>query len=376
MKAVIDAAVALSGEDSDSGWPRATACPTRGIDDVPANRNSPNSGTLCLDGEISPEDNFEGIIGQNGLMGNLRKQLRVVAPTNSTVLILGETGTGKELVARAIRNLSPRCECPFVKVNCAAIPSGLLESELFGHERGSFTGAIARKMGRFDLANGGTIFLDEIGDIPLELQPKLLRVLQEQEIERLGSTQTLRVNVRVIAATSRNLPQMVADQKFRSDLYYRLNVFPIRLPALREHAEDIPLLVRHFVKMFSARMEKSIDCVSSEAIKQMQQYHWPGNIRELQNVVERAVILSLGTMLRLPLSELKASDSLSQILRVNDPFWPAITLREAEREHILKALAKTNWIVGGINGAASILGLKRTTLVSKMSRLGISRARK
>src|SRR5271168_1701333 len=292
---------------------------------------------VSLEDEVVVEHGFREIVGNNVRLKAVLEDVHVVAPVNSSVLILGETGTGKELIARAIHDLSPRKNCPFVKINCAAIPSGLLESELFGHEKGAFTGAIARKIGRFELANGGTLFLDEIGDIPAELQPKLLRVLQEQEIERLGSTQTLRVNVRVIAATSRNLPQMVADQKFRSDLYYRLNVFPILLPALREHPEDIPLLVRHFVKMFSVRMEKSIDCVSSEAIKQLQQYHWPGNIRELQNVVERAVIFSLGNMLRLPLSELKASDSLSHILRVNDPFWPVITLREAEREHILKA---------------------------------------
>jgi formate hydrogenlyase transcriptional activator len=295
-----------------------------------------------------------------------------VAPTDSTVLLLGETGTGKELVAHALHKRSARRDRPFVRVNCAAIPSGLIESELFGHERGSFTGAIARKIGRFEMAHGGTIFLDEIGDIPAELQPKLLRVLQEQEFERLGSTQTIRVNVRVVAATSRNLPQMVAHRQFRGDLYYRLNVFPIRLPALRERSDDIPLLVRHFVQGFARRMQKSIDHVSVESKNALLGYSWPGNVRELQNLIERAVILSPGRRLRLPSSELNEANSLGDI-RGQSVSSRAVTLKDAEREHILQALAETNWIIGGIKGAAARLGLKRTTLVSKMQRMGISR---
>jgi formate hydrogenlyase transcriptional activator len=290
-----------------------------------------------------------------------------VAPTDSTVLILGETGTGKELVASALHNRSSRCNRPFVRLNCAAIPSGLLESEMFGHERGAFTGAIARKIGRFELANGGTLFLDEIGDISLELQPKLLRVLQEQEFERLGSTQTLRVNVRIITSTSRDLQEMVDAHAFRSDLYYRLNVFPLRLPALRHRAGDIPLLVRHFVQVFAGRMGKRIDCISSEAMKKLQHYHWPGNIRELQNRIQRAVIHSFGNALRLPLSELEQSAPRSHKDQAN-------TLKAFEREHILEALAKTRWVIGGINGAAARLGLKRTTLIGKMQKLGISRS--
>jgi formate hydrogenlyase transcriptional activator len=276
-------------------------------------------------------------------------------------------------VAHALHNQSSRRDRPFVRVNCAAIPSGLLESELFGHERGAFTGAIVRKIGRFELANGGTLFLDEIGDIPPELQPKLLRVLQEQEFERLGSTQTLRVNVRVVAATSRDLPQMVADREFRSDLYYRLNVFPIRLPALRERLEDIPLLMRHFVQIFSKRMQKLVDSVSVKAIDALVHYGWPGNVRELQNFIERAVILSPGRMLRLPLGELEQPNSLSNSV---DKLGASqnMTLKDAEREYILQALAETNWVIGGLKGAAARLGLKRTTLISKMQKLGISRA--
>jgi len=299
--------------------------------------------------------------------------VKIVAPTDSTVLILGETGTGKELIAQAIHKRSSRRDRPFVRVNCAAIPSGLLESELFGHERGAFTGAIARKIGRFELANGGTIFLDEIGDIPSELQPKLLRVLQEQEFERLGSTQTMRVNVRVVAATSRDLPQMVADREFRSDLYYRLNVFPVRLPALRERSEDIMLLVRHFVGLYSKRMNKRVKEVPQRAVHVLVAYTWPGNVRELQNCIERAVILSPGEVLRQPLAELKQSvaraDGFAQVAVPK-----AVTLKDAERDHILQALAETNWVIGGPKGAAVRLGLQRTTLISKMQKLGISRA--
>jgi len=318
------------------------------------------------------EDQFEGIIGGSQSLREVFAQLKIVAPTDSTVLLLGETGTGKELVAHALHKLSARRDRPFVRVNCAAIPSGLLESELFGHERGAFTGAINRKIGRFELANGGTIFLDEIGDIPAELQPKLLRVLQEQEFERLGSTQTIRVNVRVVAATSRNLPQMVADRQFRGDLYYRINVFPIRLPALRERSDDIPLLVRHFVQGFARRMQKSIDHVSVESMNALLGYSWPGNVRELQNFIERAVILSPGRRLRLPASELNEVNSFGDAMG-QAASSRAVTLKDAEREHILQALAETNWIIGGIKGAAARLGLKRTTLVSKMQRMGISR---
>jgi len=329
--------------------------------------------TFRLDEPSRPEDQFEGIIGCSASLRGVFAHLKIVAPTDCTVLILGETGTGKELVARALHNRSSRRDRPFVRVNCAAIPSGLLESELFGHERGAFTGAIARKIGRFELANGGTLFLDEIGDIPLELQPKLLRVLQEQEFERLGSTQTLRVDVRVVAATSRHLPQMVADREFRGDLYYRLNVFPMRLPALRERAEDIPLLVRHFVQVCARRVQRSIDHISMESVNALLRYSWPGNIRELQNFVERAVILSPGKLLRLPLSELNGADSFP-VVPGQCADTQAVTLKDAEREHIIQALAETNWIVSGVKGAAARLGLKRTTLISKMQRLGISRA--
>ena len=326
-----------------------------------------------LDVPLEPEEQFDGIIGVSAPLRNVLGQVRIVAPTDSTVLLLGETGTGKELIAQALHHRSSRRARPFVRVNCAALPSGLLESELFGHERGAFTGAIARKIGRFELANGGTLFLDEIGDIPPELQPKLLRVLQEQEFERLGSSQTLRVNVRVVAATSRNLAHMVADREFRSDLYYRLNVFPIRLPALRERAEDVPLLVRHFTGRYAARMQKSIHHVSAETIDAMIRYSWPGNVRELQNFIERAVILSPGKVLRAPLAELLEPEITTGSAQ-EDAFSPLTTLKDAEREHILRGLAETNWIIAGTKGAAARLGLKRTTLVSKMKRLGISRA--
>jgi len=326
-----------------------------------------------LNGPLRPEEKFDGIIGRSASLRAVLDEVKIVAPTDSTVLILGETGTGKELIAQAIHKRSSRRDRPFVRVNCAAIPSGLLESELFGHERGAFTGAIARKIGRFELANGGTIFLDEIGDIPSELQPKLLRVLQEQEFERLGSTQTMRVNVRVVAATSRDLPQMVADREFRSDLYYRLNVFPVRLPALRERSEDIMLLVRHFVGLYSKRMNKRVKEVPQRAVHVLVAYTWPGNVRELQNCIERAVILSPGEVLRPPLAELKQSvaraDGFAQVAVPK-----AVTLKDAERDHILQALAETNWVIGGPKGAAVRLGLQRTTLISKMQKLGISRA--
>lgn len=322
-----------------------------------------------LEEQVRPEDKFEDIIGRSASLRAVLEQVKIVAPTSSTVLILGETGTGKELIARAVHNLSTRRDKPFVRVNCAAIPSGLLESELFGHERGAFTGAIARKVGRFELAHGGTIFLDEIGDIPPELQPKLLRVLQEQEFERLGSTQTTRVDVRVVAATSRDLPQMVADREFRSDLYYRLNVFPMRLPALRERPEDIALLVRHFVDLYAARMKKEVERVPKEAVKMLLGYPWPGNVRELQNFIERAVILSPGKVLQPPLAELKpaaGADTLN-----SSAVAKTLSLKDAERDLIIQVLDETNWVVGGPNGAAARLGLPRTTLASKMQRLGI-----
>ena len=343
------------------------------LDDQPVKGPAQNLGTFQIGESLRPEHRFEGIIGCSPALREVFAQVKIVAPTDSTVLLLGETGTGKELVARALHNRSSRRDRPFVRVNCAAIPSGLLESELFGHERGAFTGAIAQKIGRFELANGGTLFLDEIGDIPLELQPKLLRVLQEQEFERLGSTRTLRVDVRVVSATSRNLTQMVADREFRGDLYYRLNVFPIQLPALRERSEDIPLLVNHFVQVCARRMRKSIDHASTESMNALLSYSWPGNVRELQNLIERAVILSPGTLLGVPLSELNQTNSHKDIPARSDDSR-VVTLKDAEREHIIQALAETNWIIGGTKGAAARLGLKRTTLASKMRRMGISRA--
>jgi formate hydrogenlyase transcriptional activator len=326
-----------------------------------------------LEEQVRPEDKFEGIVGRSDSLRAVLDQVQIVAPTDSTVLILGETGTGKELIARAIHNRSSRRDKPFVRVNCAAIPSGLIESELFGHERGAFTGALARKIGRFELADGGTLFLDEIGDLPFDLQPKLLRVLQEQEFERLGSTVTTRVNVRVVAATSRDLPEMVAHREFRSDLYYRLNVFPVRLPALRERPEDIPLLVRHFVNFCAKRMKKRVADIPSEAMELLRGHRWPGNVRELQNFIERAVILSPGKVLQAPLTELKQPGGQQAASRQN-AVSETVTLKDAEREHIIQALAETNWVIGGPKGTAARLGLQRTTLISKMQRLGISRA--
>src|SRR5207249_4294639 len=308
--------------------------------------------------------NFEEIVGTSAALKAVLKQVGVVAPTESTVLILGETGTGKELIARAIHAASSRSRRPFVKLNCAAIPTGLLESELFGHEKGAFTGAIAHKIGRFELADGGTLFLDEVGDIPLELQSKLLRVLQEQEFERLGSTKTIRVDIRLLAATNRDLASMVADKQFRNDLYYRLNVFPIVSPPLRERREDIPLLVRYFAQKHSRRMNKQIEQIPSETMAALSRYHWPGNVRELENLIERAVILSPGVELHVPLAELKAEP--------REGAQPVTTLEAAERDHIVRALQVANWVIGGHTGAAAKLGMKRTTLQSKMQKLGIS----
>lgn len=308
-------------------------------------------------------EGFSGIIGRSPSLVRALRDVKTVAPTDSTVLILGETGTGKELIAQAVHQFSRRQNRSFAKVNCAAIPSGLLESELFGHERGAFTGALTRKIGRFDLAHEGTLFLDEIGDIPLELQPKLLRVVQEQEFERLGSVQTIRVNTRLVAATSRDLSKMVADGQFRSDLYYRLNVFPVRVPPLRDRADDIPLLVEYFVQKFAGRMNKNIEVIPTQTMEKLIHHPWPGNIRELQNFVERSVILSSGRMLHAPLSELDRTVMHGNTLLT--------TLDDAQRAHILEALRRCNWHVGGPKGAAVRLGLKRTTLAYKMKKLGI-----
>lgn len=324
-----------------------------------------NKEKLYLEGEIQSEYNFEEIIGDSAALRQVLKQVEIVAPTDSTVLILGETGTGKELIARAIHNRSGRRARTFVKLNCAAIPSGLLESELFGHEKGAFTGAIAQKIGRFELADGGTLFLDEVGDIPLELQSKLLRVLQEQEFERLGGTKTIRVNARLVAATNRDLAQMVADKQFRSDLYYRLNVFPLTVPPLRQRQEDIPPLVRYFAQKFARRMNKRVETIPTEAMTVLSRYHWPGNVRELENLIERAVILSQGTDLHVPLAELKAAPL--------EGAQPITSLEAAEREHISRALQEAKWVIGGPSGAATKLGMKRTTLQSKMQKLGIFR---
>lgn len=311
---------------------------------------------------------FEQIIGNSLALESVLEQVERVAPTDSTVLIQGETGTGKELIARAVHTLSQRFGRPFVKLNCAAIPFDLLESELFGHERGAFTGAIAQKIGRFELADKGTLFLDEVGDIPLALQPKLLRVLQEQEFERLGSTRTHQVDVRLVAATNRNLVEMVKRNEFRSDLYYRLNVFPIPLPPLRERREDIPALVEHFVEIYSRRMDKQIEHTSPETMSALVSHPWPGNIRELQNFIERSVILTSGNVLHAPLASLTGATAVGSM----EP----TTLEDAEREHIRKILEQTRWVVSGPNGAAARLGIKRSTLYFRMQKLGISRTQR
>jgi formate hydrogenlyase transcriptional activator len=330
---------------------------------------------IYLQDEIRTELKFEEIIGNSDVLRRVLAELETVAPTDSTVLIYGETGTGKELIARAIHNLSSRKSNAFVKLNCAAIPTGLLESELFGHEKGAFTGAIAQRVGRFELANRGTVFLDEIGEIPLELQPKLLRVLQEREYERLGSTRTLHTDARLIAATNRDLEAMVRDQTFRTDLYYRLNVFPVRVPSLRERREDIPLLVRHFVQQFSLRMNRSIETIPSETMNTLVRYDWPGNIRELQNVIERAVIVSNGPVLRVPLDELRTRVHSVESSNGSGPSEDLVKMRgvldEAERKQILAALKQARWVVAGPKGAAALLGMKRSTLQAHMQRLGI-----
>jgi formate hydrogenlyase transcriptional activator len=322
---------------------------------------------LYLEDELRSEMNFEEIIGNSAALQIVLRQVEAVAPTSSTVLIYGETGTGKELIARAVHNLSDRRSNAFVKLNCAAIPTGLLESELFGHERGSFTGAVSQRIGRFELASPGTMFLDEVGEIPLDLQPKLLRVLQEREFERLGSSRTLRTDARLIAATNRDLGAMVETQTFRSDLYYRLNVFPIRVPALRERPEDIPVLVRHFAQHFARNMKKRIDTISSETMNALVRYPWPGNIREMQNVIEWAVILSRSPVLDIP------SADLMPCIPDGGEMNKVGTLEEVERRHILSVLEQTNWVFGGPKGAAVRLGLKRPTLQFRMQKLGITR---
>jgi len=322
---------------------------------------------LYLEDEIRSQYNFEEIIGESVVWKRVLEQVETVAPTDSTTLILGETGTGKELIARAIHNLSGRRERTFVKLNCAAIPTGLLESELFGHEKGAFTGAISQKVGRVELADHGTLFLDEVGDIPPELQPKLLRVLQEREFERLGSTRTMHVDLRLIAATNRDLGKMVAERQFRSDLFYRLNVFPIHLPALRERGKDIALLVRYFAQKHAESKGKRIERITTETMQALEKWPWPGNVRELENLVERAVILSRGSVLNVPLAELQSGPEAA-VAADN-----VATLQDAERDHILKALREAGGLISGSQGAAARLGLKRTTLNSKMRKLGITR---
>jgi formate hydrogenlyase transcriptional activator len=338
------------------------------FDEIEALKDQLHMELVYLEEEVRTEHNFDDIIGESAALRRVLKQVEAVASTDATVLIRGETGTGKDLVARALHDLSPRRARTLVKLNCAAIPTGLVESELFGHEKGAFTGAIAHKVGRFELAHQGTLFLDEVGDIPPELQPKLLRALQEQEFERLGSTRTVRVDVRLVAATNRDLAQMVGDGRFRSDLYYRLNVFPVVLPPLRERREDIPMLARHFTQRFALRMGRRIETIPAAVMDALVRYPWPGNIREMQNVIERAVILSPGPALHIPPGDLKPGAAPA-----DGPAGAAVTLADAEREHVLRALRAARWVLRGPNGAAARLGMKRSTLQWKMKKLGISR---
>jgi formate hydrogenlyase transcriptional activator len=328
---------------------------------------------LYLQDEIRSEHQFEEIIGRSRALGRVLREIQTVAPTDSTVLISGETGSGKELVARAIHQLSGRHDNAFVKLNCAAIPTGLLESELFGHEKGAFTGAINQRIGRFELAHRGTVFLDEVGEIPLELQPKLLRVLQEREFERLGSTRTLRTDARLIAATNRDLAVLADEQKFRQDLFYRLNVFPVHVPPLRERREDIPMLVRHFAQQFARRMKKTIETIPAETMESLTRYDWPGNIRELQNLIERAAILSPGPTLEVPIAALNGRRGTGVGAGTPTRDGEAQTLEQAERRHIIGALEGSKWVIGGSQGAAVRLGLKRSTLQFRMRKLGIVR---
>jgi formate hydrogenlyase transcriptional activator len=350
----------------------------RAYDEIRELKDQLSQEKLYLEDEIRTETNFAQIVGGSTSLRKVLKRLETVAPTDSTVLIYGETGTGKELIARAIHDLSPRRSKAFVKLNCAAIPTGLLESELFGHEKGAFTGAIAQRIGRFEVANGGTIFLDEIGEIPLEFQTKLLRVLQEREFERLGSSRTLRTDARLIAATNRDLEAMASEQKFRSDLFFRLNVFPVQVPPLREREGDIPQLVRHFTQQFSRRMNKVIQTIPSATMDTLCRYHWPGNIRELQNVIERAVIISTGPTLNLDLADVKLSRAVPSE-RAGAPTSKKNTglrgaLEETERQQIIQTLKHCKWVVAGPNGAAARLGMNRSTLQMRMRKLGISRS--
>ena len=360
--------LALSGEVAEHK--HAENKLKRAFDEISQLKDRLAQEKLYLEEELRTAQPFEEIIGDSQALRAVLRQIERVAQTDSTVLILGETGTGKELIARALHRLSRRRDRTFVKINCAAIPTGLLESELFGHEKGAFTGAVTQRIGRFELADQGTLFLDEVGEIPLELQVKLLRVLQEQEFERLGGTRTLRVHVRLVAATNRDLVQMIADHEFRSDLYYRLNVFPITMPPLRERAEDIPLLLRHFTRHHAQVCNKPITSIASETVVAMCHYSWPGNVRELENLVERSVILSQGPVLEIPLVELK-SQTAATASRTQAP--AAATLENLQRKHILIALDDSNWVVAGPHGAAAKLGVKRTSLQYKMRKLGILR---
>ncbi len=339
------------------------------FEEIEALRDTLAKEKAYLEEELRTEHDLSDIVGESAPLRAVLEQVETVAPTESTVLVRGETGTGKELIARAVHDLSPRKHRAFVKLNCAAIPTGLLESELFGHERGAFTGAISQRIGRFELAHQGTLFLDEIGEIPLELQPKLLRVLQEHEFERLGGSKTTRVNVRIVAATNRDLAQMITDGRFRSDLYYRLHVFPITLPPLRERADDIPRLARHFTQGFARRMGRRIETIPPSVMDALVGYQWPGNIRELQNVIERAVILSKGPTLQLALGDLQPSGAAAAPPDAS----PSGSLTDVERAHILQTLHDADWVIGGPKGAALRLGMKRSTLLWKMQKLGITR---
>jgi formate hydrogenlyase transcriptional activator len=346
---------------------------SRAGEGVPQLQEGLDGKDAYFESKMESDVRFDEIVGKSEALKHIFREIETVAPADSTVLIYGETGTGKELIARAVHSLSSRKSSAFVKLNCAALPAGLLESELFGHEKGAFTGAVAQRIGRFEMAHQGTMFLDEIAEMPLELQPKLLRVLQEREFERLGSTRTLRTDTRLIAASNRLLKLMVEEQKFRSDLYYRLNVFPIRLPPLRERTEDIPLLVGHFVREISRRNHRTIDTIPSETMEALIRYPWPGNIRELQNVIERAVILSRGHVLTVSVAELSSELKMSTPAPRDGSMQDV--LQKAERAQILQALEQTNWVVAGPNGAAVRLGMKRTTVHSRMQKLGIKVSR-